>query len=81
MTIFIHECPISRCAGFAILLGISGIGLCPTSGRYAKGEIMRNYAVNLIQAFEKKRKIVTLGRAGTFPFNTVNFVKFNPESP
>ena len=42
---------------------------------------MRNYAVNLIQAFEKKRKIVTLGRAGTFPFNTVNFVKFNPESP
>ncbi len=64
-----------------MLLGISGIGLCPTSRRYAKAGIMRNYAANLLQALKKKLKIVVLGRAGIFSFNTVNFVKFSPESP
>lgn len=42
---------------------------------------MRNYAANLVQAFEKKRKILILGQVDIFSFNTVNFVKFNPESP
>mgnify|MGYP003662503190 CR=1 FL=1 len=49
-----------------MLLGISGIGLCPTSRRYAKAGIMRNNAANLIQAFEKKRKIVVWGERGFF---------------
>ena len=48
---------------------------------YAIVHIMRCSAVNLVQAFEKKRKIVIVGRAAIFPFNTVNFVKFRSELP